>query len=422
MACDPGSLQAIDMAVAKGDKQSLTQFASSPGECGMAAQQALIRTNPSAPAGTPPYNMTQQDPPTGAPGPWQQALASGRAGNIDPGLIAHMAETVDRASTGGVNGGKQIGFFNPNEIGRSQSPTPEGGYPLPTADQPTMDKEHAQQAQRAAATAEASRFHPDPNGPQMWQVAAAQQTGQPLPIPAQAPQAGAPSGPPGINPQAFSPAGANGVPSPGISDQDALMNYFTGDPDSWLNDTGMDFGALYGINPYTDTGLARGLDLYADTMGNKPAYWARQNQDLMGVMPGLEALANPGQAPETGLGYLGKIPEYDELLNTPGKYLDIEGLYDSMFSGIPDQTGNKDSTLAPGAAMNLQAMTPDEQINTVMGAFGTMSPFIAPEASNDINIMLSQAAIDWQQMVDQGDMSYPDFLSFLYSIGAADWM
>ena len=195
----------------------------------------------------------------------------------------------------------------------------------------------------------------------------------------------------------------------GSQDQQALA-YLTNNPDSWMAQAGFGYQDLAGMD------MPRALRAYQQQQG-LPDNWAASNLGSMQAAQAFDLLTHPGEVPGN-VDVYGRLPEYQKLMDTPGQYVDSGSLYDSIFSGAAGAGG--DGHIAT-TAQQLQGMPASQQVDAVMGAMGTLSPFINPNMAQDLQAMASDMAMDWQNAFESGQTT-DDLLTYMYKNGAADWM
>jgi hypothetical protein len=152
-----------------------------------------------------------------------------------------------------------------------------------------------------------------------------------------------------------------------------------------------------------------------------PAYWGRENEELLNTIPGLYALNNPGQPTPTGAEYAGMMDEYAGMVNTPGQYMDTSSTWDNLFA--PQMEGG-DVNMGGGYNFeDLAQLTPDEQESVIIGSAQTLFPYLTKDASQALQFKLQRATMDWKEKRLANDPSAPaTLLEYLYSIGADNWV
>jgi len=202
---------------------------------------------------------------------------------------------------------------------------------------------------------------------------------------------------------------AHGYQSPELNVQTLGM-------EPWMQDAGItnDYILTHGWNDPLVS------DMFAKQQG-LPAYWGRENEELLNTIPGLYALNNPGQPTPTGAEYAGMMDEYAGMVNTPGQYMDTSSTWDNLFA--PQMEGG-DVNMGGGYNFeDLAQLTPDEQESVIIGSAQTLFPYLTKDASQALQFKLQRATMDWKEKRLANDPSAPaTLLEYLYSIGADNWV
>lgn len=184
----------------------------------------------------------------------------------------------------------------------------------------------------------------------------------------------------GVNPSARADMSYDTQQQSYDQNQADLMAWYAQDPNTWLTGAGVDPMEVLQM------GIPGLTSLYGQQQG-RAGYWNEQIQPFLEQMPGLIALANPGDVQPDAFQMANAIPELAGALETPGAYIDPGALYASLM-------GSGDTPLYGGGDMS--NLAPAEQIDIMNKSIGLLTPYLTDIGAGGLQMKYNQAVENWQ--------------------------